>query len=1131
MEGLGLPKDAEAADRIISAVLATDAEMAADPNLKTVPNVVPRALEIFDDVFPVISSWDARQVRLDQATRMLNESKELEQLVATIVRSGWLPDTCSVGAAAADASNFCSKIISMRSSMDKIESKWTADVYDFNERYDIRKNWHDANGKMLFKGGAKKKFMTDVSVVLLDSGADFDSLGGTVDMISKIAGDFKSLSRVLGSIASRSSELNAERERLEDVLHRASATISSAEAAGMPLEELSRLREAMGTSLESVELYRAAMKKWTDARDRLVSVMRTDADVSSTAECRAYCEKVRPYLSGVFDWANWNYYAAKLSDDGLSSSCDAIRSGMEAEDVVNSTYRSLYKTMINICRQESESLRMFNASTFEGLIEKFKKLDSTYTEINKNILKYRLYRNIPRNMDSSVPDSEAGKLYKAVNGTRMKKSIRTLLSEIPHMLPKLCPCLLMSPQSVAQYITMDYPKFDLVIFDESSQITTSKAIGSLGRAKAAIIAGDREQLPPTRFFQKRIEAEEGEEEIEDMESFLEDCLALNMPQAYLEWHYRSQHESLIAFSNKMFYDSKMLTFPSPNDQETRVGMRFVENGVYEKGKRYNAVEAAAVVEEVYRRVMDRRYAGESIGIIAFSISQQNCIEDAMDEMAAKHPKFYQKLNSMSEEMFIKNLETVQGDERDIILFSIGYGPGRDGTVAQSFGPINRAGGGRRLNVAVSRARYEMLVFSSMRYSDIKLTPTSSTGVRSMKEFLRFAQNNGRFGEQDRTKPSENQSTIIEDIATSLKAIGYTSHFSIGNSGFKVDLAVVDPDSPEQYILGILNDGDSYMTSENTRDREFARADVLLRLGWNIMHVWSVDWFFNKKLALKRIADRIADIRAKRLEAAKEEEPVEEKPVEVPEVVIPGESGSTETVPDPVPEDVPDIVSDEAPEESPEEIPEPAPEDEEAPEEKEDEDDTPEPSSDEDYQPRKIAYIPPELPTFEVLPDTAIFDKATVASIAGRIIRLESPMTEEQLLGLYRKSAGIKRLMEQKRNVLIANLRETFNPEVRDEFVTYWADGADRSIRTYRVAEKTADSRDVSCVPLVEMLNACVDVVESSVSIPKEACVPAIGRALGYKRLGGNASAVVGRALEIAIEDGLVKESNGNLMAE
>lgn len=1170
MEGLGLPKDAEAADRIINAVLSADQEMAADPKLDTIPNVLPRAIELMDEVFPVVSSWDAREVRLDQATRMLKQSEELEQILGTVMDAGWLPQSCASQAVAREVSGFCSKILSLRPAMDKIDAKWLPGVYDFNSTYDIRRNWHDSNGKLLFKGGAKKKFMTDVSVVLRNSGEDFDSLGGTVDLISKVSGEFKTLTSVPGSIASRANETGSEKSRLEDILHRASATISSAESAGMTLEELGKLREAMGTSMESVELYRAASSKWTAARDKLISVMRTDANIFSPAECREYCESVRPYLGGVFDWANWNYYAAKLTDEGLSSSCDSIRAGMEAKDVVNSTYRSLYKTMINICRQESEALRMFNATTFEGLIEKFKRLDATYTEINKGILKYRLYRNIPRNMDSSVPDSEAGKLYKAVSGTRMKKSIRTLLSEIPHMLPKLCPCLLMSPQSVAQYITMDYPKFDLVVFDESSQITTSKAIGSLGRAKAAIVAGDREQLPPTRFFQKTIEAEEGEEEIEDMESFLEDCLALNMPQTYLEWHYRSQHESLIAFSNKMFYDGNMLTFPSPNDQETRVGMRFVKDGVYEKGKRYNAIEAQAVVDEVYRRVMSRNYNGQSIGIIAFSISQQNCIEDAMDEMAAKNPKFYQRLNSMSEEMFIKNLETVQGDERDIILFSIGYGPGKDGTVAQSFGPINRAGGGRRLNVAVSRARYEMLVFSSMRYSDVKLTPTSSSGVRSMKEFLRFAENDGRFGETDRSRPSEGMSTIIEDIAASLKTIGYTSHFGIGNSGFKIDLAVVDPDDPEQYILGILNDGDSYKRSDNTRDREFARADVLLRLGWNIMHVWSVDWYFSKKLTLKKIADRIADIRAKR-QAEKKDEIVEEdteevvveetpkaEPVEVPEEApettispAPEAPEETETIPEDVPEPVPEYVPEPVPEktvevvpEEPEDVPEsevPETVTEEIPEDVPEEEEgryyvepvvePSRPDRDGDVITRKVPYNPPELQTFEILPDTAIFDKATVATIAERIIRAESPINEEQLLSLYRKSAGIKRLMEQKRSVLVGNLRETFKPEIRDEFVTYWAEGADRNVSTYRVSETAGGSRDITCVPLVEILNACIDVAETSVSIPKESCVMAVGKALGYKRVGNNVTAIVSKALEIAIADGLIKEQNGNIVTE
>ncbi len=1130
------PLDAEATKRLLKAIGDSDGEMASNPDLMNIPGKSARIASLLDDVFLAFRGMDPMDARADAALRLRTDAETLVSLLDDAESNGWIARADAVRNAAVDVSRCCSEAVAMRSDMDKVSSQWRPGVYEFDQRYGIQRSWNEANGKMLFKGGAKKKFISDVSPVLKNPGADFDSLSGTVKLISAVSSKLSELKRIAGSVEKAKGAVDDLRTGLNEASSRAAAAIVSAEAAGMEPSELAKAYGNAESSKAQVDRYMAASEEWEKARDRLAGITKTDADLSTVGKCSEYCEAVRPHLGGIFDWANWNYYASKLTSEGLGSACDAIKSGMDADAVVCSSYRSIYKTMINICRQESESLRMFNAPTFEGLIAKFKKTDASYTEINKNILKYRLYKNVPRNMDSSVPDSEAGKLYKAINGSRMKKSIRTLLSEIPHMLPRLCPCLLMSPQSVSQYITMDYPKFDLVVFDESSQITTSKAVGALGRAKAAVVAGDREQLPPTRFFQKKIEADEGEEEIEDMESFLEDCLALNMPQTYLEWHYRSTHESLIAFSNKMFYDGKMMTFPSPNDQETRVSMRFVEGGVYEKRRRYNQVEAAAVVDEIYRRVMDPKYDGTSIGVIAFSISQQNCIEDALDERTAKDSKFFAKLNKMPEDMFIKNLETVQGDERDLILFSIGYGPSKDGVVAQSFGPINRAGGGRRLNVAVSRARKEMIVFSSMRYTSIKLTPSSSNGVRGMKEFLRFAENGGRFGDQDHSKPVEGESRIIEDISEALRSYGYESHYGVGNSGFKVDLAVIDPDDPEEYILGILDDGDSYKASENTRDREFARADVLVRMGWNIIHVWSVDWFFSKKQTLKRILDRIEEIRRSRVEAPEPEktETVEKVPEPVPEEAS---EPVPKDVPDPVPEPDPVVPDEDVPEE-PDASASDEPPGENPPEEdvgyfpEEDPEDLPaspqEPERD-DFG--KIPYVPYVPKEFDVPMEVAIADREAVKRIAGDIITAESPITEEHLLALYRKSAKIKRLMEQKRSVLVANIRGLYPPEIRGDFVTYWAYGADRNIRTYRVAESTSDSRDISAVPLKELLNACADVVEVSVSIPRNVCVSAVGKALGYKRAGANVISTVEKALDIALEDGLVIERNGDLMME
>ena len=771
----------------------------------------------------------------------------------------------------------------------------------------------------------------------------------------------------------------------------------------------------------------------------------------------------------------------RLRSSGYGGAVDLIRRGMDTDAVVDSVYRSLYKTMINLCRQDSDSLRVFSADSFEKLITEFKRLDQTYTNLNRNILRYRLYTNVPTNMDSSATGSEAYTLYRAINSSRMRKSIRTLLSEIPNILPRICPCLLMSPQSVAQYITPDFPKFDLVIFDESSQITTCKAIGSLGRARSAVIAGDSKQLPPTSFFQKKIESMDDDDDMVDVDSFLDDCLALNLPGTYLEWHYRSRHESLIAFSNREFYDNRMLTFPSPNDQATKVGIRRVD-GRYEKGARCNPVEAAAVVNEICRRVGDSTLSRQSIGVVAFSISQQSCIQDLLDDRIRGNPELFQRLNAMPEELFIKNLETVQGDERDVILFSIGYGPDTNGKVSQNFGPINRSGGGRRLNVAVSRARNEMVVFTSMGYNDVHLTSSSSDGVKSFKDFLRFAENGGRFSEVSEEARSGQASSVLRELSEFLRDNGYRTNFGIGNSEFKVDIAVVDPRKPSEYILGILNDGESYRNSENTRDREYARADVLRRLGWEIMHVWSLDWYFDRTRTERGILSRLDEL--------------ESEPADGPQ------ASPAELELEPIDEDY-GLVDQPA--------------------------DNCIPIAGFAATPagKRRPYKPFEPEPVFIGPEYAVGYPGYVERIARPIIEAESPVNEEHLIRLFCKSVDIKRLSATKRASLERNPRDVFHPEVTGGFVTYWSDSMDRgSFDTYRVADDPDDSRDIQRIPLVEIVNAILDTLRNSGSVPMDDAVSAVARTLGFNRCGTNVRDIVGRALRLCTDNATIVQSNG-----
>lgn len=922
----------------------------------------------------------------------------------------------------------------------------------------------------LFRKKEVQKFMDSVSGYLLNPSADFQSLAASAAAIPGVVSNLAVLSELVPRISSSCDTAVGECAALSASL---SASYRSLVATGIKNSDLPAIRTKLDGAKTLADAYRAAVSGYAEASGRLAETLVYEGGFGSAQELREFCGAVSGFRGRFFDWAGWNVCRSWFVERDLGAVVDVIRSGASGDVARSAASRGMYRTMFGICRRGSETLRLFSSGSFESDIEKFRKLDEKYAEYNRALLKYKLYQRTPRDLSSSVAGSEAATLYRAINSSRIRKSVRQLLSEIPNILPMICPCLLMSPQSVAQYITPDFPKFDLVIFDESSQIVTAKAIGALGRGKAAVVAGDNKQLPPTSFFQKKIEAGDDDDAI-DVESFLDDCLGVRMPETYLQWHYRSRHESLIGFSNRIFYGNHMLTFPSPNDSETKVSLVHVD-GMYEKGKRCNPVEARAVAEEIRRRVMDDELVKKSVGIIAFSISQQNAIEDILDDMEKADKKFSKRLSLFPEQMFVKNLETVQGDERDVIIFSIGYGPGKDGTVFQNFGPLNRGGGGRRLNVAVSRARDEMIVFSSMSHADVKVTATSSSGVKAMRDFLRYAMNGGRFGLDCNTEPRPGDSAILRELASALEEKGYECRYDIGTSEFRVDLAVVDPKNPERYILGILSDGESYKASENTRDREYARADILRRLGWETMNVWSVEWYFRRDIVIKAVSDRIGKILASR--------------------------------PDPEPEAVPEPAAEEAPE-------------------------TPE----EDGPPASVSPMPSRRPAVStekltsLKPGQDVYSPRIMANIAEEIIDNESPVCEKQLVKEYCRLADIRSLPQTRRDAFVRAIRAEFPPEERGEFVTYWKNGENpEEYTTYRVPEDRRAVPDIDLVPLPDILSAIREVASSVGPVAKDSMPLAVARLLGYTRAGDRIKAVVGTALEFALEDGIVALEDGKYM--
>jgi len=569
-------------------------------------------------------------------------------------------------------------------------------------------------------------------------------------------------------------------------------------------------------------------------------------------------------LNLMRDWYQWCDYRSTL----LSMNMDVVVKTIESRSIDVSTMRDAFVRgyFMTRCSEKiaaSEVLGTFEGSMFDEQVKRYKSLTSEFQTLCTKELYARLAANVPRLTDNLDNSSEIGILSRNISNGGRGLSVRDLFDQIPSLMPLLSPCMLMSPMSVAQYINLSQKPFDLVIFDEASQMPTSEAVGAIARGTSLIVVGDPKQMPPTSFFSST-NVDEDEADIDDLESILEDCRTLGIPSLQLSWHYRSKHESLIAFSNNEYYDGSLITFPSTDDKQTKVNFVPVK-GFYDKGgKRCNKAEAEAIVKEVVHRLRDDELRKHSIGVIAFSVVQQNMIEDLLTEALESDRSLGELADSMYEPIFVKNLENVQGDERDVILFSIGYGPDREGKVSMNFGPLNNAGGERRLNVAVSRARRQMIVYSTLHAAQIDLRRTQSKGVEGLKHFLEYAEFQ-TISQYSSDHQSESDAIIAGQIAKALQQRGYEVQMNVGRSQFRVDVAIADKKNAGAYSLGILLDGEKYRDTQTIRDREVVQPSVLEALSWRVMRVWTVDWLTNP--------DRVLDRIEKAYASAPEQQPV------------------------------------------------------------------------------------------------------------------------------------------------------------------------------------------------------------------------------------------------------------------
>lgn len=562
------------------------------------------------------------------------------------------------------------------------------------------------------------------------------------------------------------------------------------------------------------------------------------------------------------DWCGWRRRRTEALDLDLKPLVDAIEQGRVPVEEIEETFEAAYCTWWSAAViGEDEVLRTFSTPEHSAAIEKFRALDTQFQKLTAAYVAAKLSGRLPDAADMQRTSSW-GILRHELQKKARHKPVRQLIQEIPDVLTALKPCLMMSPLSVAQYLSADHALFDVVIFDEASQITVWDAVGALARGRQVIVAGDPKQMPPTNFFARSEDDPDGEIDMDgDLESILDEMLGASIPQRTLNLHYRSRRESLIAFSNSRYYDNSLITFPAPVHPDR--GIRLVRpDGFYARGgARHNQGEAKAIVAEILRRLThaDLGLREASIGVVTFNAEQQSLIENLLDEARARQPEIEWAFSTDTtlEPVFVKNLETVQGDERDVILFSVTYGPDQGNHVTMNFGPLNRAGGERRLNVALTRARSEMLVFSTLEPHRIDLSRTQARAVADLKHFLEYAERGpAALGAAVHGSRGDFESPFEMAVARALRQKGWDVHPQIGVSAYRIDLGIVHPDMPGIYLAGVECDGATYHSSAFARERDKIRQSVLEGLGWTLFRLWSTDWWTHPAKALGSLHDTL-----------------------------------------------------------------------------------------------------------------------------------------------------------------------------------------------------------------------------------------------------------------------------------
>lgn len=622
-------------------------------------------------------------------------------------------------------------------------------------------------------------------------------------------------------------------------------------------------RQEFSISEELLSSLRSRIETRDESLSQVSDELALDSiDFTNMASSLSSLARIESDLDDLYELVRFNRISDKLSIQGLDAWGVMARAWTQEPKHLSEAFVYQYHSqLVSEVYEQELAIKEFDRVEHEKSIERFRSIDKRLFGFAQEELVEELYSRLP----NPSARGEVETLRREFNKKRRHLPIRRLLNTAGRAIQQIKPVFMMSPMSIATYLEPGSMEFDLVIFDEASQVKVADGLGAILRGKQVIVVGDTKQMPPTNFFGRQFTLDDEEAELSltaDIESILGMFLASGTPERMLKWHYRSRHESLIAVSNQEFYDNKLMIFPSSGINPSAKGLslsHLPETSYDRGGSRTNSGEATAVAEAVMEHA--KQTPNQTLGVVAFSTAQRDAILLEVERLRKENPdlEHFFAEHPEGEDFFVKNLENVQGDERDTIYISIGYGKTPEGRLSMSFGPLNSEGGERRLNVLITRSRLSMQVFSNFKAEEMPTTGETPFGVRALKHFLHYADSRELIRPTETGK--EPDSPFEEEVIATIRGLGYEVQPQVGCAGFYIDIAVRDPSRPGRYMLAVECDGATYHSSKSARDRDRIRQGVLEGLGWRFHRIWSTDWFRSRYKESERLKEVLLEAKA------------------------------------------------------------------------------------------------------------------------------------------------------------------------------------------------------------------------------------------------------------------------------